>query len=259
MLPNQLLVEGFGQWLNEMRGSRGGSISFRPAIAPDSLSTSVRSASTVQSWLTSISQGTAIEGSDRRRRQAVTDMRNPMGLVAGDNDAPFLTPFGWLVLDRWQELGLTNGTDAHDIARWASLMRIALFSSDVETRQRYLPKYLAWRRLSQLPNAGYWLKKDLIRLYLPYYLSISDSRGYRPFEVFVALSGGRIGESNVWKEWAASDWEFAPHLSDLLKYIVGTYRVGGSLNYRRALEVIRLAEDNPGDLGVTLTSWEISA
>lgn len=253
MLPNEILTDGFCLWLEEFKGR------YRPVIPPDPFATSLRSTAPVFAWLQRIDEGIPIESSPRRRQQGVTDMKANMGLVSGPRDDPQLTAFGRAVLARWQELGLDKPSDAHEIARCAALIRAGLNWNDPEIHGKYWLKYASWERLAQLPSPGYWLQGDLHRLFLPYFLANEDSRGYTPFTIFVALSGGRIGETDDWVAWASGDWEGATNLKDMLDYIRGTYRLGGSLNFRRALEAVRAARHTDESFPRLLEEWGIAS
>lgn len=252
MQPNEVLTEGFSLWLDEPAGR------FRPAVPPHPLPTSIRSFYTIQDWLEKISQRIPISDKAHRRKQAVTDM-SPLGLVEGPRDNPTLTQFGETVLHQWEDLGLTLNSDVHEIARCAALVRSGLNWSDHKIRAWYGQQYNAWERLRTLPSPDYWICNDLHRLILPYFLAKEDSRGYAPLSVFVALNGGKIGETSNWYAWADEDWSGANNLKILLDYITKTYRVGGSLNFRRALEVVHAARYHDESLPQLLNEWKISA
>lgn len=253
MLPNEILTEGFSLWLDEFAGR------YRPVIPPDPFATSLRSTALVFDWLQRIDEGTPISDSPRRRQQGVTDMKVPMGLVSGARDDPRLTDFGKAVLARWRDLGLEQSSHAHEIARCAALIHAGLDWDDPMIRNKYWPKYASWERLAQLPSPSYWLQEDLHRLFLPYFLANDDSRGYNPFSIFVALSGGRIGETTDWFAWASATWDGASNLKDMLEHIKSTYRVGGSLNFRRGLEAVRAVRHNDQSFPRLLDEWGISS
>lgn len=254
MHPKVALSEGFGLWLDERSG-----VAARPM---DPYGTSLRNTYRTVAWMQSVKQGLDIPlDTDRAKDQAVTDMKSLAALVSGSRVKQnlSLTQTGVLVLRAWEAAGVVDDSDEHEIARCVLLVRVVIQHGEPEDRASYRAFYRNWLNLRSVQPAGYWWN-DVHRMMLPCYLDWPDSRGYNPFKTLLAATGGTFGAGDEWVEWGKS--EAVAGRDALQRFLVKVsqdHRVGGSRNFRRALELICIAHTSPSRLQGTVAEWSLSA
>lgn len=253
MHPKVALSEGFGLWLDERTG-----VAARPM---DPYGTSLRNTYRTVAWMQAIRQGFDIPlDRDRAKNQAVTDMKSLASLVSGSRGQQnvALTQEGDLVLDAWESAGALDDTHEHEIARCILLIRLIMQQGSAADRDYYRMLYRNWLDLRAVQPAEYWWD-DLRRMMLPCYLDWEDSRGYNPFKTLLAATGGSFGAGEEWVEWGNS--EKAAGRDGLQRILdkVNEHRIGGSRNFRRALEVICVAHTAPSRLPSVLEEWSLPA
>jgi len=253
MHPKVALTEGFGLWLDERTGGAA-----RPM---DPYGTSLRNTYRTIPWLQAVRQGSDIpQVTNRTRDQAVSDMKALANLVSGSRGQGnvALTLLGSLVLEAWESAGALGESDEHEIARCVMMIRLVMQYGEAADRDRYRIRYRNWLDLRRVQPAEYWWG-DLRRMMLPCYLDWADSRGYNPFKTLLAATGGTFGADADWVEWERSE---AAAGRDGLKRLFGEvnkHRLGGSRNFRRALEVICVSHTAPSRLPGVLEGWSLSA
>ncbi|WP_134765133.1 hypothetical protein [Nocardioides sp. 1609] len=213
--------------------------------------------------MTAIRDGQPIPlDADRSKEQAVIDMKALAGLVSGyHNNNLALTPVGTVVLQTWQDEGLVGESDGEEVARCIHLIR-HVFLHGVEATAAlgcnvdYRGMYARWIRLRQLQPPHYWWQ-SVEHAQLPSYLDWTDLNGYNPWSELVEKTSGDVGTVAQWQSWAGSVVPEAAGVTDLLARIRGNHRLGGSRDFRQALECIYLAEFDPASLSDTLTRWGV--
>ena len=253
MHPKVALSEGFGLWLDERTGGAA-----RPM---DPFVTSLRNTYRALPWLRAVRQSLDIPlQTDRSRDQAVTDMKSMAGLVSGSRGQGnvALTQIGSLVLEAWESAGALGESDEHEIARCILMTRLVMQHGGAADRDRYRILYRNWLALRTVQPAEYWWD-DLRRMMLPCYLDWADSRGYNPFKTLLAATGGTFAAGEEWVEWEKSETAAGRDGLKRLLSAVNTHRLGGSRNFRRALEVICLSHTAPATLPSVLEEWSLPA
>lgn len=253
MHPKVALSEGFGLWLAERTG-----VAARPM---DPYGTSLRNTYRTVPWLRAVRQGLDIPlDTDRSKDQAVIDMKSLASLVSGSRGQQnvALTQMGDLVLQAWESAGAVDDSHEHEIARCILLIRLVMQYGDSADRDYYRRLYRNWLDLRAVQPAGYWWD-DLRRMMLPCYLDWADSRGYNPFRTLLSATGGTFGAGDEWVEWERSETAAGRDGLKRLLSAVNTHRLGGSRNFRRALEVICLSHTAPSRLPDVLEEWSLPA
>lgn len=252
MHPMVALSEGFSLWLDERS-----SVAARPM---DPYGTSLRNTFRTIPWLRAVKQGRDIPmDTDRSKDQAVSDMKNLASLVSGTRGQRnlALTKVGNLLLDAWEAAGAVENTDKHEVARCILLIRLIMRHGDPADRDAYCSYYRNWLDLRSIQPAEYWWN-DRYRMFLPCYLDWTDSRGYNPFRTLLAATGGTFGTENEWREWENSEKAAGRYeLTLLLDKARKDHRLGGSRNFRRALELIYVSHAAPSTLPRTLEKWSL--
>lgn len=253
MHPRVALSEGFGLWLDERKG-----VAARPM---DPYGTSLRNTYRTIPWLQAVRQGLDIPlPTDRSRDQAVSDMKSLASLVSGSRGQQnvALTRMGDLVLDAWECAGTVNDSHEHEIARCVLLIRLVMRNGDAADRDYYRVLYRNWLGLRAVQPAEYWWV-NLRRMMLPCYLDWADSRGYNPFRTLLAATGGTFDAGDEWVEWERSETAAGRDGLRRLLDAVNTHRLGGSRNFRRALELICVSHTHPSRLPSVLEEWSLPA
>lgn len=251
MHPKVALSEGFSLWLDERSGVA--------AWPMDPYGTSLRNTYRTVAWLQAVKQGRDIPlDTERSRDQAVSDLKNLASLVSGSRGQQnvALARVGSLVLDAWESAGTVDDSHEHEVARCILLIRVVMRHGVPKDRERYRGFYRNWIELRSVQPAEYWWESRL-RMILPCYLNWSDSRGYNPFKALLAMTGGTFGTEDEWKEWEKFETTAGRNgLKDLLG-MLGNHRLGGSRNFRRALELIYVSHTSPSTLPRTLEKWSL--
>ena len=254
MHPKVALSEGFMMWLDERSG-----VAARPM---DPYGTSLRNTHRAVAWMQAVRQGLDIPGNtDRMKDQAVSDMGSLASLVSGSRKQQnvSLTQFGALVLDAWESAGVEDGSEEHEIARCILLIRLVMRDGYLADRDFYRVLYRNWLDLRSVQPGEYWWT-DIYRMMLPCYLDWPDSRGYNPFRTLLAATGGTFGTKDEWLEWGRSEAAAGRDgLPRLLEKVRNDHRVGGSRNFRRALELIHVSHTTPSRLSGTVEAWSLPA
>lgn len=254
MHPKVALSEGFGLWLDERSGEAA-----RPM---DPYGTSLRNTYRTVAWMRAVRQGLDIPlPTERARNQAVSDMSALASLVSGSRGRQdvALTHIGALVLDAWEAAGVVDNSDEHEIARCILLIRLVMLNGGDADRDAYRSFYRYWLDLRSVQPAEYWWA-NLRRMMLPCYLDWADSRGYNPFRTLLAATGGTFGTGDEWVEWGKSETAAGRDgLQRLLDKVSNDHRIGGSKNFRRALEMIYISHTAPSRLPSTLEEWSLPA
>lgn len=252
MHPKVALSDGFGLWLDERTG-----VAARPM---DPYGTSLRNTYRTVAWMQAARQGRDIPlNTDRTRDQAVIDMKGLASLVSGSRGRQdvALTQMGDLVLDAWESAGALEDSHEHEIARCILMIRLVMVHGSAADRDAYRSFYRNWLDLRSVRPADYWWD-DIHRMMLPCYLDWADSRGYNPFRTLLAATGGTFGSGDEWIEWGESEKaEGRDGLKRLLDKVRSDHRVGGSRNFRRALELICVSHATPSRLLNTVEEWSL--
>ena len=253
MHPKVALSEGFGLWLDERKG---------PAARPmDPYGTSLRNTYRTVPWLQAVRQGLDIPlETPRSKDQAVIDMKALASLVSGSRGQQnvALTQMGVRVLDAWESAGALDESHQHEIARCILLIRLVMQHGGDAHRDSYQSIYRNWLDLRSVQPAEYWWD-DLRRMMLPCYLDWADSRGYNPFRTLLAATGGTFAAGDDWVEWERAETASGRCGLKRLLAAVDSHRLGGSRNFRRALELICVSQTAPSRLPSTLEEWSLPA
>lgn len=249
MRPEKVFTDGLLQWLST-RGKR--------AAAPtDPYGTSLRNTERTIPWLRAVRIGNDIPlDTDRARNQAVTDMKALGGLLTGQRSSGTLqlTTFGAVLLQTWEDQGLVEVGREQEVGRCVNLIRLAALHHTPEAAGFQI-MYHRWLSLRQIQPAEYWWQ-SVFHMMLPSYLDWTDPTGYNPFQVLVAVNGGKLGNQTDWEAWAAdSHRPESAELSRLLNAIKDNHRLSGSIAFRQAMECIYLASAAPMNLAAKLQEW----
>jgi hypothetical protein len=244
MDPRFALLEGFGQWLDEIAGGRY----VRQGSPLDPYRTSFRYSGKAVPSLDLIEHGQLPR--TRRAAQYVSDLKNAHLVTKSPGVPPTLTALGRLVLQGWRDLGDCDDDEAGEVARAALLVRLALSLGD----EAYQTMYSFWRELVEVRPAVSWFD-EVPGLYLASYLNATSSGGYNPYRVLRALGDTFAGEMEIWREWAGG-----PESPAQLKRFFKTLdewapRAFGRRSFCQGMEAVRLTVADTPALPTVIREW----
>jgi hypothetical protein len=244
MDPRFALLDGFGQWLDEITGGRY----VRQGSRLDPYQTSFRYSGRAVPWLARIEHGQLPQTA--RPAQNVSDLRFA-GLVTGSPGAPpALTALGRLVLRGWRDLGVCDERAAGEVARAALLVRLGLSFGD----QTYRAMYSFWCELVEVRPAMSWFG-DVPGLYLASYLNATSSSGYNPYRVLRALGDTFAGEMETWQQWADGA-EGSAQLTKFVRTLTDwATRPFGRKSFCQGMEAVRLTAADTPALPTVIREW----
>lgn len=241
---NNLNGQGFREWLLELVPP-GKAIRLSPGQTLDPFGSSMRTLSTqAKVWMTAFRKGEELEG-ERRESQALSDLRSAGLIEAGSNS---LTLLGDTVLDRWEQVALSDGFE-NELPLAVALLLEAL-GRGIE---QYCDRLAFWWDIRSLYDVDKLLGDEETLLLLPY---LNQTRaGFNPWAALLGARlpvGGPIDWQGLKEGVAGADDGTDAALDELAKKTADKRPFAARVVFCRAMEYVFMSRFEAGRITAAL-------
>ena len=239
------------KWLEELAG--GGRI--RRGAALDPFATSMRDFTPqggVAAWLTLLRNGQPPPPRGNQGRQGIVDLRSA-GLM--DPTSTALSPLGEVVLNEWESLGVADEVVEHELARCIALVKHAI-ARNIETYRRMMAFWAQIRQRHELND----VLGDAEALYGLSYFNQTVG-GFNPWALLRHTPQSGIPSVRSVQDLGSAlpgatqlTQQAADNLAGVMRE--SATRGGGRKTFCAAMELVRVAEIDPGRAHELLERWE---